>query len=87
MVHAAWLRGLPPRPFFLGTTGWGPPSGVLEARGRTHLASMLLAASLVRLSHLAEAQDRISAALRTSEFTMPLGLTPNVKEDKVACNI
>ena len=52
MVHAAWLRGLPPRPFFLGTIGWGPPSAVLEARGSTHLASMLCADSSVKLPHL-----------------------------------
>lgn len=52
MVHAAWLRGLPPRPFFFGTIGWGPPSAVLEARGSTHLASMLCADSPIKLPHL-----------------------------------
>lgn len=52
MVQAAWLRGLPPRPFFLGTAGWGPPSAVLEAKGSTHLASMLWADSPVKSPHL-----------------------------------
>lgn len=60
MMHAAWLRGLPPRPFFLGTTGWGPPSGVLEAKGSTHLASMLCADSPVKSPHLVRTSESLS---------------------------